>query len=178
MSQKATVQSKLSFTTSVKRPRKDDDYEPETSITQSVEVTTEVTTADTTPLAPAKEDSATLKELRHVTKSMARDTLRQLEIGYSPRSSGQVAAAIRNEIQLISIPTVPKYPQLPHASARQFTLYTLLYLGLSDLVTEAQFPGGLARTLSPPIRIGQPTPLRALQWSSATSTHLRIGVPL
>lgn len=118
MSQKATVQSKLSFMTSVKRPRTDDDYEPETTITQSVEATTEVTTADATPLAPAKEDSATLKELRHVTKAMARDTLRQLEIGYSPRSSGQVAAAIRNEISCILVQKVANrsengYIQIP-----------------------------------------------------------------
>lgn len=119
MSFKANVQSKLSFTASVKRPREDsDDSESETPITKSVKITTEVTTtALTTPAAPAK-DSKTLQELRHVTRLMARDTLRQLENGYSPQSSGHVAAAIRNEVSCVLVQKVANraengYIQIP-----------------------------------------------------------------
>ena len=45
----------------------------------------------------------------------------------------------------------PLFQSIPssHTPVQGIHPYTLPYLGLSDLITEAQFPGGLARTLSP-----------------------------
>jgi hypothetical protein len=113
-------QSKLSFTASSKRARLDesdpapDTSESSTNITVSASLTATVSTSTAAKPAP----SQTLQELKHVTKQMAMDTLRQLRDGYKARSSAHVPTATTNSKSCILVQKVPNrdengYIQIP-----------------------------------------------------------------